>query len=91
MRGRGDGEQARPGEQSAGQLDLQRAAEEAPQPPPVRTLLEAEAVLDERLLDREVQQRLEEPRRRDHDGVQTEDPRREGVGRDHRPEEAEDD
>src|SRR5207248_7540747 len=90
VRGRREGEQTRTGEESAGQLDLQRPAEEAPQPSPVLTLLEAEAVFDEGLLDREVEQRLEEPRRRDHEGVQTEDPRRESVGHDHRPEEAED-
>ena len=50
------------------QLERERELEQAPQPAPVARAVDvAEAVLDERLLDREVEQRLEEPGRGDHD------------------------
>jgi hypothetical protein len=82
-------EQADAGQDPARELDLKRSAEQPAQPPPVRSLLEAEAVLDEGLLDRQVEQRLEEPGRRDDDRVQTEGPGRERVRRYDGAEEAE--
>ena len=57
-----DDEQRR--ERSAGDLEQQRLAEEAPQTPPVLARDVAEAVLRERLLDREVEQRSGRSRRR---------------------------
>jgi hypothetical protein len=91
IRGRSQCKQAQAGHHPSDELQLQRPAEQSPQPPPVLPLLEAESILDERLLDRQVEHRLEEPGGRDDDCVQTELVRRERVGDDHRPEEAEDD
>ena len=91
MRSRRQRQQTHARQESTRQLQLQRSTEETPEPAPVRALLEAESVLDQGLFDGQVEQRLEEPRGRDHDRVQTEHMRRERVSCDHRPEEAEDD
>jgi hypothetical protein len=54
------------GEQAADQLEAEREPEEPPQPAPPLGLRVAEPVLDQRLLDREVEEHLEERRRREH-------------------------
>ncbi len=62
---RRENEQREPAEHRAGELEPERAAEEAPQQAPLRPRDEAEAVLHERLLDGQVEERLEESRRVD--------------------------
>src|SRR5581483_660737 len=79
------------GEPGPQRLEHERAAEEPAEPAPVLAGDVAKAELDQRLLDREVEERLEEPRRRDDERVQAEDRRREDAGCDERGEEAESD
>src|SRR5256885_1863252 len=69
MRSRRQRQQTHSGQDSPRQLQLQRSAEETPEPSPVPALLEAESVLDQGLFDGQVEQRLEEPRGRDHDQI----------------------
>jgi hypothetical protein len=76
-------------EQAARELERDRALEQAPQPAPVLPRRVAEAELDERLLDRQVEQALEEGRGGQHEGVTAEGLRRENVERDDGSEEAE--
>ena len=57
-------QQREPGEDAAGELELERAAEEPAQPAPLLCRRVAEAVLRQRVLDRQVEQRLEESRGR---------------------------
>jgi hypothetical protein len=87
---RGEAEQRERREHGAGELEQQRAAEEPSQPSPVLPGRVAEAVLDQRLLDGEIEQRLEEARRGDHEGVEAERRRRESVRGHDGGEEAED-
>ena len=76
-------------EDPAGDLEDDRAPEEPTQPPPVLARQVAKAELDQCLLDGEVEQALEQPRRREDERVEAERVRREDVQRDHGPEEPE--
>ena len=72
----GEDEQAGAADDRAGDLEPERAAVEAAQPSPVLARDVAEPVLDERLLHRQVEERLEEARRVDDRRVVAERPRR---------------
>jgi hypothetical protein len=89
LRGGSEREQQRRREQAAAELERDRALEQPAQAPPVPALRVAEAELHERLLHREVEQALNERRRRENQGVAAERLRREDVQRDDRRPESE--
>ena len=79
---RREGEQRERGEHSAGELQLERAPEEPAQASPVLGDHVAEAVLRQRVLHRQVEQGLEETRRRQHSREEPELDEAEPAGRD---------
>ena len=72
MRGWGEPEQHESGGEPAKKLDPERARKQTTQTSPVLARDVAKAELDEGFLDRDVQEALEEPRRREDKGVATE-------------------
>jgi hypothetical protein len=78
-----------PGEDGAARLEGERAPEQAVQPPPVLRGRVAEAVLRDRVLDGQVEQRLEEARGRHDEREEAEVADAENPGRDDRREEPE--
>ena len=84
-----EGEEDHRRQRSADELEDEHLPEEAPEAPPVLRRDIAEAVLRQRLLDGEVEQRLEEPDCREHRREDAEPVQPEHAGRDDRAEESE--
>ncbi len=82
-------EQQSRGEYAPDELEGDRAREQPPQASPVLARRVAEPELDQRLLDREIEQALDERRRCEHERVAAEGLRRENVEGDDRGPEAE--
>ena len=89
VRRRREREQQSCREHAADELEDDRAREEPAEPPPVLPRHVAEAELDQRFFDGEVEQALRERRRREHERVPAEGFRREDVQCDDRRAEAE--
>ena len=88
-----EGRQDGKGDRRAGDADRlqpQDAAKEPLEASPVLALRVAEPELDESLLDRDVQEQLEEARRDEHDRVETEAADAENPGCHDRPDDPED-